>query len=224
MFDEKNQQNMTGIFVENIPIILASASPRRHQLLKKLGIAFKIVSVDNEPLPFPNELPENYVMRAAEAKASFVAHHHPDALIIAADTIVTQNNGTPFRIIGKPNSDEDALTILMGLEGKQHQVFSGCCIIWPENTTPTNVRYETFYDSTYVHFGKWSKDILHAYIKTGEAKDKAGAFSIDGIGGFLIDIINGNFTTVLGLPLSEVVRRLLSGGAIHIYKIMNTKK
>lgn len=211
-----NQKKVARLFIENIPIILASSSPRRHQLMKKVGIVFDTVSVENEPLPLQDELPETYVMRAAETKAFTVAANNIQAVIIAADTVIVQNDGTNLKIIGKPSSDDDALTMLTELQGGRHQVFTGCCVVWPIEVKPHGIRYETFYDSTYISFGKWSQDVLRTYIKTGEPKDKAGAFSIEGIGGFLIDVVDGNFTTVLGLPLPQLLKCLLLGGAITI--------
>lgn len=209
-----NQQRVSGVFVEAIPIILASASPRRRHLLEQLGLLFKIVSVDNEPPPLFSESPLDYVIRAAKAKAFAVAGAEPHSVIIAADTVAISYKNKMAEIVGKPQSDEDSFSMLSCFQGGKHQVITACCIIWPLEKKIGSIQYEIFHDTANIHFGQWDKDILFSYIKTGEPSDKAGAFSIQGIGGFLIDIIEGNYSTVIGLPLPQLVRCLLKGGAI----------
>lgn len=209
-------QKKVAVFKENIPIVLASSSPRRQKLLQDLGLVFQISVVDTEPLPFKHELPSAYVVRAAESKAINVSTINPHGVTIGADTVVVYNDGESVEIVGKPCSEEDAFAMLSRFQGGKYQVITGCCLVWPFDTKQASPQYESFYDSTYIHFACWPDAVLSAYIQTEEPKDKAGSFAIQGIGAFLIDAIEGNYTTVLGLPVSQVIQRLLTGGAITV--------
>ncbi|OMQ03187.1 septum formation protein Maf [Lawsonia intracellularis] len=218
------QQRVSSVFIETVPIVLASASPRRRSLLEQLGLLFKIVSVDSEPLPLSSEHPLEYVIRAAKVKAFAAAALEPRSVIIAADTVVIYTKDDVFEIIGKPQSGNDSFSMLSRFQGGKHQVITGCCIVWPLEENITSVQYETFYDTASIQFGQWDKDILSSYVSTGESNDKAGAFSIQGIGAFLIDIIEGNYTTILGLPLPQLVKRLLKRKAIKVVLNKNSEE
>lgn len=224
------QQRVSSVFIETVPIVLASASPRRRSLLEQLGLLFKIVSVDSEPLPLSSEHPLEYVIRAAKVKAfAAAAALEPRSVIIAADTVVIYTKDDVFEIIGKPQlgkpqSGNDSFSMLSRFQGGKHQVITGCCIVWPLEENITSVQYETFYDTASIQFGQWDKDILSSYISTGESNDKAGAFSIQGIGAFLIDIIEGNYTTILGLPLPQLVKLLLKRKAIKVVLNNNSEE
>lgn len=219
-----NQQRVSSVFIETMPIVLASASPRRRNLLEQLGLLFKVVSVDNEPLPLSSEHPLEYVIRAAKVKAFAAAALEPYSVIIAADTVVIYTKDNLCEIIGKPQSGNDSFSMLSRFQGGKHQVITGCCIVWPLEENITSVQYETFYDTASIQFGQWDKDILSSYVSTGESNDKAGAFSIQGIGAFLIDIIEGNYTTILGLPLPQLVKRLLKRKAIKVVLNKNSEE
>lgn len=219
-----SQQRVSSVFIETVPIVLASSSLRRRSLLEQLGLLFKIVSVDSEPLPLSSEHPLEYVRRAAKVKAFAAAALEPHSVTIAADTVVIYTKDDVFEIIGKPQSDNDSFSMLSRFQGGKHQVITGCCIVWPSEENITSIQYETFYDTASIQFGQWDKDILSSYISTGESSDKAGAFSIQGIGAFLIDIIEGNYTTILGLPIPQLVKRLLKRGVIKVVLNKNSKE
>ncbi len=204
------------VFKERVKIILASESPRRKELLKQTGLIFQSISVGVEPEPFLNEDPEKYAIRAAKAKAMAVACLYPEACIIGADTIVIYQGEHESKIIGKPRSEEDSLSVLESFQGGQHQILTACCIVWPKTLTKDMAYCEVWTDNAIVFFGQWPKPVLQAYIRTGEPQDKAGSCSIEGIGGLLINRIEGNLMTALGLPLSELIKRLIQGEAIYV--------
>lgn len=219
-----SQQRVSSVFIETVPIVLASASPRRRSLLEQLGLLFKTISVDSEPLPFSFEHPLEYVIRAAKVKAFAAAALELRSVIIAADTVVIYTKDDTFEIIGKPQSGNDSFSMLSRFQGGKHQVITGCCIVWPLEENTTSIQYETFYDTASIQFGQWDEDILSSYVSTGEPNDKAGAFSIQGIGAFLIDIIEGNYTTILGLPLPQLVKCLLKREAIKVVLNKNSEE
>lgn len=219
-----NQQRVSSVFIETVPIVLASASPRRRRLLEQLGLLFKTISVDSEPLPFSFEHPLEYVIRAAKVKAFAAAALESRSVIIAADTVVIYTKDDIFEIIGKPQSGNDSFSMLSRFQGGKHQVITGCCIVWPLEENTTSIQYETFYDTASIQFGQWDEDILFSYVSTGEPNDKAGAFSIQGIGAFLIDTIEGNYTTILGLPLPQLVKCLLKREAIKVVLNKNSEE
>lgn len=188
------------------PIVLASGSPRRQDFLRELGLAFTVVlSEVPEPLPYVGELPAEYVMRAAEAKAMSVTEQCQGTMLIAADTVVALGH----HIMGKPSSEEVALSMLQQLAGKTHEVVTGCCVM-----LPSGVKH-TFYASTRVSMWACSDDILRSYVATGEPCDKAGAYGIQGIGSFLVSSIEGSWSNVVGLPVAELVSFLVEQGCIE---------
>jgi septum formation protein len=180
-------------------IILASASPRRQQLLQQAEVTFKVVVADIAET-YPKELPPNEVaMHIATNKAKAVQQMvgHAD-VIIAADTIVVLEN----EIIGKPSSSKDAVHILAKLNGATHQVITGVCIIKNKNE-------HIFYDSTEVTFNKLSLEQIEHYVQHYKPMDKAGAYAIqEWIGVVGIKCINGCFYNVMGLPVSKVLTYL----------------
>ncbi len=213
-------------------LLLASASPRRRELLSRLGVTFGICpSPAVEPLPGA-EAPDSYAMRAARAKAQAVTQlavrESPEdpPVIIGADTVViapaappgvTSRNtcsGLLFgRILGKPADDAEALDMLLHLSGRTHQVCTACCLLWPEHGS---WRSECFSDTAHVTLAPWPRDILAAYVRTGEGRDKAGSYAMQGIGAFLVSSVEGQWSTVVGLPVHDLAFRLLRGGAIGI--------
>lgn len=196
-----------GPFTTQSPLILASGSPRRRELLADLGLDFEVhPSTAEEPAPFAGEKPLDYVRRMAEMKTLDVAAAHAGKTVLGADTIVVLDD----RIMGKPKDDAHALEMLTALSGKTHQVITGFCIVLPDGTQ------KTMAVSTDVDMRVSSETELNAYIQTGEPADKAGAYAIQGIGTFLVTQISGSYTNVVGLPVARVLEVLLSWGVVSV--------
>lgn len=181
-------------------LVLASASPRRKALLKELGLDFKVVEARVEEIPAPGESPGDFVLRAACDKAAEVARRYPDSWVLGADTVVVLDG----RILGKPKDRQTALEVLLGLSGRKHLVHTGFCLMNGREQVAARRAV-----TTEVYFAPFAKDIAAAYVATGEPLDKAGAYGIQGMGGFLVERINGSYSNVVGLPLAEVVEELL---------------
>lgn len=176
-------------------IILASASPRRKELLNKYNINPIICGADIEEKQFSNELPEQIAMSLAFEKAHWVSNHYNDSIVIGADTIVVLDN----KVIGKPKDENDAFNILDSLSGREHSVITGISIIHGKSNTKI-----IDYESTLVKFRHLSKDKILRYIQTKEPLDKAGAYGIQGLGMVLVEQINGCYSNVVGLPLGKL--------------------
>ncbi len=196
---------MQTLFNTKVALVLASASPRRQLFLQELGLAFTVVCPHGiEPLPELHESPHVYAQRAAAVKARFVAEHHKDAVVIAADTVVALQG----KIFGKPRDAQHALEMLQALAGKGHTVISAVCCVFPSG------KEVLFYESTEVFFYPWGEDILRNYANCGEPLDKAGAYAIQGQGAFLVESIQGSWSTVVGLPVTPLVEHLLQNSCI----------
>lgn len=188
-------------------IVLASASPRRRELLEQIGIKFDIV-VSNEPEDEIDKSlsPENYTSELALMKACNVAKKltgtkRKDSLIIAADTVVYSDG----KILGKPKDSDDAFRILKSLSGKAHEVYTGICVMRLTDGYATSKSIKTM-----VKFKELTDKTIKAYIKTGEPADKAGAYGIQGRGAVLVEEICGDYFNVVGLPLSALYDVLIS--------------
>ena len=188
-------------------IVLASASPRRRELLEQIGIKFDIV-VSNEPEDEIDKSlsPENYTSEIALMKACNVAKKltgtkRKDSLIIAADTVVYSDG----KILGKPKDSDDAFRILKSLSGKAHEVYTGICVMRLTDGYATSKSIKTT-----VKFKELTDKTIKAYIKTGEPADKAGAYGIQGRGAVLVEEICGDYFNVVGLPLSALYDVLIS--------------
>jgi len=183
--------------------ILASASPRRKEILGKLGITEMIVQpAKGEEIIPDNCGPEDTVKVLSRAKALEVAEDHSsDDVIIAADTIVCHDG----KILGKPSDEQDAFDMLSALSGKSHEVYTGVTII-------VGGRVLTEAEMTEVEFRKLSDEEIRAYINTGEPMDKAGAYGIQGRGSVLVKGINGDFFNVMGLPACRLYKMLSEQG------------
>ncbi len=198
-------QNSQGLFRSVLPLVLASASPRRQMLLSSLGIHFSVVPcTQKEPTPKQAEDPKTYVKRTAEFKAKSVSRTKPQAAILAADTIVVLDGA----ILGKPKDHTQALTMLGQLNGRSHEVLTACCLILPDQQS------HAFCVRSVVHFADWSQKILTDYAATNEPMDKAGAYALQGIGGFLVERIDGSHSNIIGLPMSQTSKMLLQAGVI----------
>lgn len=180
-------------------IILASASPRRSELLKNMGLDFKVMVSDADEDSIDTSVPpEIYVQELALLKAADVAKKiikNKNAIVISADTIVV-NNG---KILGKPKDEADAKAMLKSLSGKVHNVYTGFCVMRLSDafTVCKNV-------CTGVVFKNLTDEKIERYISTGEPMDKAGAYGIQGMGGMLVEKIDGDYFNVVGLPVSEL--------------------
>ncbi len=184
------------------PVILASGSPRRRQLLAGLGLTFKVIPAAVDETPCNRERPADFARRMAVAKAVAVAGTNPSSWVVGADTIVVLPGAT---ILGKPRSREDALLMLKQLRGNTHQVMTGLCLCCVNKGIKASL-----VETTAVTFtGEAGDEILQAYIRTGEPLDKAGAYGIQGIGSFLVRKINGSCSNVVGLPLQPLLSLLI---------------
>jgi septum formation protein len=180
-------------------IILASASPRRAELLKQIGLKFT-VDASNHDEAFKDGLePARLAMLLSMKKARAVAKRHPDAVIIAADTIGVLNG----KIIGKPKSAADARRILRSLSGRTHKVITGFTVY---DTGAGRIATKAV--ETRVRFRKLTASEINAYVATGEPLDKAGAYGIQERGAALVKHIEGDYFNVIGLPLSALVETL----------------
>ena len=173
-------------------LILASASPRRRELLGLLGIPFSVVSPEIEEIPFPDEPPREFAERMAREKAS-VIKAEADSTLIAADTIVVQGS----TILGKPIDAAHAFEMLSGLSGLTHQVITAVCVRHHDV-------YCVFSVVTAVEFRVLDPDEIKFYIATGEPMDKAGAYAIQGGAAHMVRSISGSYTNVVGFPLCEL--------------------
>ena len=181
-------------------LILASSSPRRRELLEQIGVLFDVKVADVDETPLADESPEDYVQRLALAKARKVAQGLTQPCL-GSDTSVVLNG----KIFGKPQSDGDAREMLQALSGQSHQVMSAVAMV---QHTQDGERSDVRLVSTKVTFKKLSSDQIDMYIATGEPADKAGAYGIQGKGALLVESIEGSYSNVVGLPLTETAMLL----------------
>ena len=186
-----------------IDFILASGSPRRKELLELMGLEFKvIVSQADEDSVSKDLKPELYVQELALLKASATAKEvlrNKNAVIISADTIVTLDG----QILGKPKDEDDAFNKLSKLSGREHEVYTGYCVMRISNGKAVCGKVRTK-----VKFKDLSDDKIRGYINSGEPMDKAGAYGIQGLGSLLIEKIDGDYFNVVGLPISALADTL----------------
>lgn len=186
---------------EAAPLILASASPRRIELLKQLGIIpDRVVPADIDEAAWPSELPRNYVARIARAKAQHVAQQFPNACVLAADTTVAMGR----RILQKPHDVAEARAFLQLLSGRRHRVMSGVCVM--RNGSLREKIVETI-----VKFDLLSPGMIDAYLASGEWQGKAGGYAIQGRAAAFVAFLSGSHSNVVGLPLRETARLLQAG-------------
>lgn len=189
--------------MEERKIILASSSNRRKELLSKLGLKFTVMPSKLDESGYDKESPDNFVKQISLDKASKVASFLENALIIAADTIVVQNED----ILGKPEDEEDAFNMIKLLSNTRHKVYTGLAIISADDKM-----HYIDYAVTEVFMRKIDDDEIERYIKTGEPMDKAGAYGIQGKGGIFVEKILGSYFTVMGLPIHKLSLALKSFG------------
>ena len=185
-------------------IILASGSPRRSELLKQIGIDFT-VSVTDTDESYDADMPAHqvvYELALRKASAAFDALlPFENTAIIASDTVVALED----RILGKPQSDEKAFEMLSQLSGKKHTVYTGVSVYYFINN---KIEVDTFVEAADVYFDVLSDEEIKSYIDTGEPSDKAGAYGIQGIGAKFIKKIDGDYYTIVGLPINRLYKSL----------------
>lgn len=176
-------------------IVLASASPRRKQYLSYLGLPFEVVVPDVDESTVDGESPQQLVMRLSKLKAKAVSQRLSDseAVIIAADTVVAYKG----HVLGKPQNDDDAFNMIKMLQGDTHEVYTGCTILKGD-------RISNFAVSTKVTFASLDDELIRTYVNSGESRDKAGSYALQGIAAMLIQKVEGSVSTVVGLPICEV--------------------
>ena len=186
-------------------LILASASPRRKYLLEYLGLDIEVIEAEVEEKPYEGETPQEFAQRTACDKAEAVSLRNAESWVLGADTVVVHDD----RILGKPRDAVEALEMLQTLAGHSHLVHTGFCLMHADNKV--SIRRVV---TTEVTFSPFSDDIAAAYVATKEPLDKAGAYGIQGCGGFLVEKINGSYSNVVGLPLAEVIQEFLRHGIV----------
>lgn len=193
----------TAVAIQRVEpaLILASASPRRHQLLGLLGIPYRVDPADVDERLFDGEAPTDAAERLALAKARLVAQRHRHAIVIGADTIVILD-GQP---LGKPDDDDDALRMLRSLAGQTHTVVTGLAVVGPGQEHIGRV-------TASVTMYTLPDEQLQAYVATGEPRDKAGAYGYQGHGGALVKSVAGCLLAVVGLPIGRLATLLIRAG------------
>lgn len=187
-------------------IILASASPRRKEILEKTGLKFKVKAGSYEEDMGLDMSPQKLARFLSLEKAKTIAAKYKNALIIAADTIVILKG----EVLGKPHTDKEARRMLSLLNGATHSVITGFTII----DTGSNKKISRSVE-TRVTFRKLTEEEINAYVKSGEPLDKAGAYGVQGLGAVIVKCIEGDYFNVMGLPLSALVESLKKFG-VHV--------
>lgn len=178
-------------------IILASASLRRKELMELAGYDFEVICADIVEAVPEEAMPQEVVMSLALQKAQAVAAEHKEAVVIGSDTVVALDG----KILGKPHSEQEACEMLRSLSGRTHKVFTGVAIV-------CGGKVKNFFDETDVEFYSLGDDEIKKYVATGEPTDKAGAYGIQGKGSVLVKRINGDFFSVMGLPIAKLYREM----------------
>jgi septum formation protein len=191
-----------------LPLILASASPRRKELLQLAGIPLEVIPSQADERFLPGESPEEHVRRVARAKAIDVGRQFPGRWILGADTVVAIDG----RVLGKPGDSREAEEMLRDLSQREHRVLTGFCIL----------RYPSMEERggtviSRVKFKSLSPEEVRWYINTGEPFDKAGGYAIQGKAAFMVKEVHGSYSNVVGLPLCEVVEALRELGAVNLF-------
>ena len=182
-------------------LVLASKSPRRRELLKLLGHHYKIEVSQVEEDRINGESPADHVTRLSELKAYDVGRQKKNSIVIGADTVVVLDG----EIIGKPHSPDEAVSMLMKLQGLTHTVYTGYALY-----DARSGRNMSDYESTDVTMRRITEECARMYVRTGEPLDKAGSYGIQGYGSALVTSIQGCYFTVMGLPLAKLMESLYS--------------
>ncbi len=188
-------------------LVLASASPRRAAILRRLGLDPEIAPARLDERYLPGETPVEHVERLARAKAEAVASAHGGALVLGGDTVVVLQG----RVLGKPADPEQAVRMLMALAGRVHHVLTGLAVVEAGSTYSGVQRTE-------VRFRDFDEALARGYVETGEPMDKAGAYGIQGRGTALVDAIEGDYEAVVGLPVGLLIQLLLIAGWRYTFR------
>ena len=178
-------------------LILASASPRRKELMSLAGFDFEVITADVDEVLDASLAPCELVMSLSYQKASAVAASDPDAAVIGADTVVVLGG----KVLGKPHSEEEAVQMLRDLSGNTHEVYTGVCIIKGDTA-------HKFYECTKVTFWPLEDELIAEYVASKEPMDKAGSYGIQGKGSVLVKGIKGDYFNVVGFPVSRFCREI----------------
>lgn len=184
-------------------LCLASSSPRRQEILRALGLEFSVQAIEVDEDRLAGETPQQMVLRLATAKAA-AADVDASCRVIGSDTVVVLGD----EVLGKPRNRDEAVSMLLRLSGRRHFVLTGVALRGPGGV-------QTAVSSTEVYFREISRDEAGAYWHSGEPRDKAGAYGIQGLGGAFVEAIKGSYSGVVGLPVFETVR-LLQGAGIDV--------
>lgn len=185
-------------------MILASASPRRRELLAVFGLQFSVVPADIDESSHPGEQASDYAIRIALEKAEVVARQHPNEVVLGADTAVVVDG----QLLGKPHSTNEARSMLERLSGRSHEVLSAVALVAPDGQRRHRLNV------TEVEFSLLPNAWIEQYVASGDPMDKAGAYGIQNQAGVWIRRINGSYTGVVGLPLYETGELLREAGLL----------
>ena len=191
--------------MRRLPLILASASPRRAKLLTAAGIRFKVISSDAEEVDGGHLTGSETAQLNAVRKARTVAKQNRKSVGLSADTVVCLGS----RLFGKPENLKEARSMLRTLSGRTHEVVTGCCLVHTETE-----RCEVFHERTHVTFRRLSHRQIDEYLDSIEPLDKAGAYAIQDNGEVIVESVHGSLTNVVGLPLASVCERLTGFTAV----------
>ena len=184
-----------------VPLVLASASPRRLDLLRQIGLSpDRILAADIDESPLPSETPRLLAARLARAKAEAARSDAPEGFVLAADTVVAVGR----RVLPKAETEEEARRCLDLLSGRAHRVLTGVCVIAPDGRSARRL------SESRVHFKRLTDREVEAYLAAGEWRGKAGGYAIQGLAGAFVAALQGSYSGVVGLPLYET-RCLLDG-------------
>lgn len=179
-------------------LILASGSPRRRDILARMGLVFDIIPADIDESVHAGEDPADYVRRMAHTKAQTVAAEHSDAVVLGSDTVIVCDG----QILGKPHDRADATAMILRLSGRTHEVFTGVSVVAAD-------KERTILERTAVTFAEVSPELAALYTASGESDDKSGSYALQGIAAMLIERVSGSVSSVVGLPACQT-RELLS--------------
>ena len=192
-------------------VVLASGSPRRHELLNLIGISHEVRPANIDETMRPRETPRRHVERLAREKASAIARRDPDLITIGADTIVVINR----KVLGKPKNTDDAARMLAMLSGREHIVTTAVAV-------SRGKKLRSAVEEVRVRFRRLREDEIEAYIATGEPMDKAGAYGIQGFGATIVERIEGDYFSVMGLPVVRLIGLLRDVGVRYRFGNLTT--
>lgn len=202
-------ENERELMLPQTKLILASTSPRRREILAALDLKFTVNGVEIDERCLDGETAEDMVLRLASEKVAVVQSGRSDR-VIGADTAVVLGDA----ILGKPRNRDEAVAMLLSLSNRRHRVLTGVALRGPDGV-------KTALSETNVYFRAISQDEAHAYWQSGEPRDKAGAYGVQGLGGAFVERLDGSYSGVVGLPVFETVQLLQNAGIDVLVKKTN---